>query len=366
MNMSPKVRPLWQRSAICAGLSVLLVYKYLRLPRFILPRDIKAIVTNWDYSMFNMVIGSWLTKAYIDQPCTLRMPDDFKPKAEVVPEHRLSEEQIRGLYKKGYIGPFDCFSREEMMGFKEEAKAMEKTVSETYNFVTPRDRHFESPRLWNYLTDPKITDRCAQILGDDLLCWRSQFFYKGPKSPAIQWHQATTFLVEDYQDPAIFPPDMSEMFQLTIWVAIDDATLEKGCLRIAHGAHKTLPISFGGDEGFYNASYDLDFKEENQQVDYLPVKSGQFLLFAERFAHGSAPNTTDEDRWAFNMRVIPTNIPVYPGKKYYRSVYNGGKYHLDKWGVAVIRGEDKYRLSRTISAEDLARGEVTKVLRPAA
>jgi non-heme Fe2+,alpha-ketoglutarate-dependent halogenase len=216
------------------------------------------------------------------------------------------------------------------------------------------------------MTHPAITDRCAQILGPDLLCWRSQIFYKGPHSPAIQWHQATTFMVEDYQDPAIFPPDRSQMFQLTVWVAVDDATLEKGCLRFACGASQTRVIKFGGEQGFYEAAYTLDFREEDQPIEYVPVKSGSFLIFAERFVHGSGPNTTDQHRLAFNIRVIPTNVPVYPNKKYYRSVYNGGKYHLDKWGVCLLRGEDRYRLSRTVPPEALEKGEVTRVMRPAA
>jgi non-heme Fe2+,alpha-ketoglutarate-dependent halogenase len=366
MNMAPKVRPLWQRMAICFGLCVLVTYKFLRLPTAILPRDIKAIVRNWDFVMFWVCISSGLTKAYIDQPCRLRMPTEFKPKCDVPEEHRLSEQHLRDFYTKGFIGPFDCFDRDDMLDFKQEMLAMEKTKSETYGFVTPRDRHFESPRFWNYLKDPRITDRCAQILGADLLCWRSQIFFKGPHAPAIQWHQATTFIVEDYQDPAIFPPDRSEMFQITVWVAVDDATLEKGCLRFACGASKTHTISFGGEEGFYEAAYSLDFSEDDQPIEYVPVNSGQFLLFAERFVHGSGPNTTDQYRLAFNMRVIPTNVPVYPNKKYYRSVYNGGKFHLDKWGVCLLRGEDRHQLSRTISPESLERGEFLEVRRPAA
>ena len=368
MNMKPKIRPLWQRLLLMAGLSMLLVYKLLHLPRFILPRDFKSIVTNWDYKMFTMLLGSGFTRAYIDQPCTLRMPTEFKPKADVPKPHQLSQQELKDFYVNGFVGPFDCFSPTEMAGFKKEMLAMEKTKSKTYGFVTPRDRHFEAPRLWNFLKDPRITDRCAQILGPDLLCWRSQIFYKGPHAPAIQWHQATTFIVEDYQDPAIFPPDRGEMFQITVWVAVDDAPLEKGCLRFACGANDTRAIDFGGDseEGFYEASYTLDFREEDQPIRYVPVKSGQFLLFAERFVHGSGPNTTDQYRLAFNMRVIPTNIPVYPNKKYYRSVYNGGKYFLDQWGVAVLRGEDRYQLSRTIPPEALHSGEFQGVLRPAA
>jgi non-heme Fe2+,alpha-ketoglutarate-dependent halogenase len=98
----------------------------------------------------------------------------------------------------------------------------------------------------------------------------------------------------------------------------------------------------------------------------LPVKSGQFVIFTERCIHGSPPNTTDQYRLAFNIRVIPTNTPVYPNnKKYYRSVYNGGKYHLDHWGVALLRGEDRYQLSRSVDAETL-RGEAELELRGAA
>ena len=81
--------------------------------------------------------------------------------------------------------------------------------------------------------------------------------------------------------------------------------------------------------------------------------------------HGSGPNTTDRHRLAFNLRVIPTSVPVYTDKKYYRSVYNGGKYHLDKWGVAVLRGEDRYKLSRTIPEYELDRpGVATEVISP--
>ncbi len=52
MNMSPKVRPLWQRILLMFGTSLLWAYKVLHLPRFILPRDIKSVVNNWTNEMF--------------------------------------------------------------------------------------------------------------------------------------------------------------------------------------------------------------------------------------------------------------------------------------------------------------------------
>jgi non-heme Fe2+,alpha-ketoglutarate-dependent halogenase len=172
-------------------------------------------------------------------------------------------------------------------------------------------------------------------------------------------------MVEDYQDPGIYPPDRSQVFQITVWVAIDDAPPEKGCLRFARGTHQTVrTIKFGGEDGFYNAAYTLDFSEKDQPCIELPAKAGQFIIFTERCIHGSGPNTTDEHRLAFNMRVTPTNVPAYTNKKSYRSVYNGGKYNLDRWGVTLLRGEDRYRLSRAIPPAALETGEFMGVIPP--
>ncbi len=98
--------------------------------------------------------------------------------------------------------------------------------------------------------------------------------------------------------------------------------------------------------------YTLDFNQDAQPLVEVPVKSGQFILFTERCVHGSGPNFAG-DRLSFNMRVIPTDVATYTDKKYYRSVYQGGKYYLDKWGVAVLWGEDRHQLSRRVSQEDL-------------
>ena len=107
---------------------------------------------------------------------------------------------------------------------------------------------------------------------------------------------------------------------------------------------------------FTKPAFALDFDENQHEIVEVPVKPGQFIMFTERCIHGSAANTTDRHRVAFNLRAIPTSVAVYPNKKYYRSVYNGGKYHLDKWGVCQLRGRDAHNLSRTIPAEQLDRG----------
>lgn len=363
MNMHPKLRPFWQRAAICGALAGIRGYQKLGLPSSILPRDLKSIVKNWDPRMFSVILKSGLTKAYIDQPCEFNFPEQAESRAAVTPEHQFSQEQLNQFYQRGYTDPITVFSPEEMQDFKKDLLAIEKTDSKAYGFQTPRDRHFEMPRLWDYMRSAQVTDRLAQLLGPNLNCWRSQIFYKGPRSPAIQWHQASTFMVEDYKDPAIFPTDLSDLFQVTAWIAVDESTTENGCLRFAPGTHDRIrTISFGGKEGFYNAAFTFDFNEDEHEIVEVPCQPGQMILFTERCIHGSAANTTDRHRLAFNLRVVPTSVPVYPGKKYYRSVYNGGKYHLDNWGVSLLRGEDREQLSRTVSPDELhAKGNVTRL-----
>ena len=353
MNLHPKVRPLWQRAIALPILTMLMIYKATRLPTFFLPRDIRNIIKHWDFRVYWVLISSGLTRAYIDQPCEFKVPENCQPKVVVEPKWRLSEKQLRQFYEDGFIGPLDAFSSEEMADFRKDMLEAEKSVSKTYGFVTPRDRHFENPRLWGYMKHPAITERLAQILGPDLLVWRTQMFHKPPKAPAIQFHQASTFMVEDYQVPALHPANRDEIFQLTVWIAVDDATYENGCLDFVRGSHSSIrTIKFGGEEGFYNAAYSLEYDRDPSKVVRVPCKSGQFIIFMERCIHGSQANTTDRHRLAFNLRAIPTNVAVYPGVKKYRSVYNGGKYHLDNWGVVQLRGEDRYMLSRTRKLDD--------------
>ena len=171
MNLYPKVRPLWQRALIVPALALLMAYKALRLPKQLLPRGIRSIATHWDYSMFWVVIKSGALRAYIDQPCEFKMPSSFEPKVLVQPEFQLRKDQIRQFCEDGFLGPFDAFSREEMADFRQDLLRIEQTTSQTYGFVTPRDRHFEMPRLWNYLKSPAITERIAQLLGPDFEIW---------------------------------------------------------------------------------------------------------------------------------------------------------------------------------------------------
>jgi len=108
MNMSPKVRPLWQRVLLMFGTSLLWAYKALHLPRFILPRDIKSVVNNWTHEMFWILIKSRFTKASIDQTCYFKMPASFSRRHRCRRSISFPRRTSAILYAR-LPGPVRCF-----------------------------------------------------------------------------------------------------------------------------------------------------------------------------------------------------------------------------------------------------------------
>jgi phytanoyl-CoA hydroxylase len=65
-----------------------------------------------------------------------------------------------------------------------------------------------------------------EIVGEDVKCMQSMLFVKSAGKPGQAWHQDETFIPT---------PDAS----LTgVWIALDDATIDNGCLWVQPGSHR--------------------------------------------------------------------------------------------------------------------------------
>lgn len=348
----PEKSSLPARILMALGLCVFLLWRKLRLPRGLFTRQPRSLMEHWSDPMFLVPIRSLITRAYIDQTCTLERPADLSPRVETEEPYRLSEKEIGFFYDNGYLPPFDVHSEEEIRAFGEKILEARERESTIYGMRTDRDRHLEMPRMLALMRHPAVVERCAQLLGPDLLCWRSQFFYKGPGGEAVQWHQASSYLVEDMIEPALLPPDRDRLFQLTIWVAVDAATRDNGCLRVIPGTHTSIrTVRFGTKdtrEGFYHTRYELEYPFREGEEVYLEARPGQAILFSERVIHGSGPNVTDRSRSAFNYRVIRPDTKVYRDKTFHRATHMQEVYFLDKWGCVLLRGEDRFGLNPVV------------------
>ena len=239
----------------------------LELLHFLLPEPAKEqLPSGWNSHMFWTAFKSGGRRIYADYYCQLKEPESYQPKVAVDGEYQLSEADIRFFYDNGYLGPFTLISPEsanslqahfaEMLaagespvypysqgGFEIESQNKDKdsdALKDHKRIINTRDRYLDNSRLLDLFKNPGITERCAQLLGSDLMLWRTQFFAKQPGNPGTPLHQATTYLSDDLKESAVYPPDVEELFQVTAWVALTDATKENGCMKILPGSHKHL------------------------------------------------------------------------------------------------------------------------------
>ena len=86
--------------------------------------------------------------------------------------------------------------------------------------------HKLSPLMLEMLRHPPIVEVLCQLIGPDVKCMQSMLFVKNAGKPGQAWHQDETFIPT---------PDAS----LTgVWIALDDATVDNGCLWVQPGSHR--------------------------------------------------------------------------------------------------------------------------------
>lgn len=136
----------------------------------------------------------------------------------------LTQEQVAEYNERGYVTPdfrLPETTLEKIRGLHNELVAKHP---EFYNYC---------PTLLAYQTaflevakDEQIVSMVTQLIGPDVALWNSSFFAKPAKGgQETPWHQ----------DGEYWP--IEPLATCTVWIAIDRATLDNGCLQVIPGSH---------------------------------------------------------------------------------------------------------------------------------
>lgn len=278
----------------------------------------------------------------------------------------LTVEEIREQFNRdGVIGPFKVYEPEDakkMLGSIRAASISSDNAM--HKNSVGWDRHFDIKELTNHITHEKIIEKVSAILGNDLLCWRTEFFPKFPGAAGTDWHQVASFQYVTGA-PILEPTEGNEQdnVDITVWTAFTDATIENGCMTFIPGSHKkkyydeSLSISKGRDEEYIPIEqqnfYGYDFEEfktdpnwrpEDEKILSLEMKAGEFVIFTSKCVHGSHPNITERStRFAFSSRYVPTHVKVYPNHDNF--IGHGGQFKLKEsnYGTILVSGEDTFK-----------------------
>jgi hypothetical protein len=150
--------------------------------------------------------------------------------------------------------------------------------------------------LLEFARNPDLLDIAEQLIGPDLILWGSQVFSK-PASDgmAIPWHQ----------DGQYWP--MRPLATVTVWIAVDPATVENGCLRVIPRTHKggLLPHESTDEAGLaLNQGLTKSAIDEESAVD-IKLEAGQISLHHAMVVHGSNANLSSKRRCGYAIRYMP-------------------------------------------------------------
>ena len=183
----------------------------------------------------------------------------------------------------------------------------EKAIDSKGNFTVPKQQsinkighaqHALDPvykRVINSLDIPSIGKQLGIKKPRQL---QSMHIFKQPNiGGEVGLHQDSTFL---YTTP---------MSCIGFWMALEDATIENGCLQAMTGGH-TLPLkkrfklaqSGGTEFEVLDAS-----PWPNHQLDLLEVKAGTLVILHGQLPHYSAENTSNKSRQAYSIHLVDSN-----------------------------------------------------------
>jgi len=128
---------------------------------------------------------------------------------------------------------------------------------------------------------PTIVETLTRLIGPDVKAMQSMLFVKPAGKPGQAWHQDEYFLPT--RDRSL----------CGVWIALDDATIENGCLWAHPGSHDAgilYPMRPHGEARFDASDEAFGFPHESEGGVAIEAKAGTAVLFNGYLLHRSLPN----------------------------------------------------------------------------
>lgn len=149
-------------------------------------------------------------------------------------------------------------------------------------------------RVKELMLNETIGKMAADLSGaDGIRIWHDQALIKKPWANPTSWHLDTPFW------------SFSDRGALSIWVALDDATLENGCLFFIPGTHKLSTFENPGIGKNMGAIFDFYPQFKGFKSASAPMKAGSCSFHNGLTVHGAHANMTPGFRRAMTCAYMP-------------------------------------------------------------
>lgn len=250
----------------------------------------------------------------------------------------LTDDQKEFYAKNGYLIVEKAVSDKEVEQLKSETLAicrgelgnfngimdLDPTLSDDEvikNYLCIHFPHKLSEVMYQYLAHPVIREVLTGVIGPNVKCMQSMLFVKSAGKPGQAWHQDENYITT--RDRSL----------TGAWIAIDDATIENGCLWIIPRSQESGVIfrSEFTDNPDFDCNTESQFPYADSDAVPVEVKAGSIVFFNGYLLHRSLPNRAKSGfrRVLVNHYMNANSILPWGQTSDYRD-------------IVMIAGEDPY------------------------
>ena len=257
--------------------------------------------------------------------------------AAVQPIGAAGGELLARYQRDGYVVLADALTAGEVRALRDEAvricrgergavDGVEPSVADGPDeFVVRRYLciHFPhklSALMRGMLAHPVVVNALTRLVGPDIKAMQSMLFIKSEGKPGQAWHQDELFIPT--RDRSL----------TAAWIALDDATVENGCLWVLPGSHR--PGVLYPDRDHHDPRFDCeveayDFPYRDQDAVAVEVPAGSVVVFNGYLLHMSLPNSGRHGlrralvhHYMSAQSLLPWFVPdgVTPGRADHRDI----------------------------------------------
>ena len=231
----------------------------------------------------------------------------------------LTDAQISRFRQDGCEFPIRVMSEQAACACREKLEAFEHESGGPLRGDLRHKSHLLFAWIADLVRQEMIVDAVADLYGENLFCWSTNFFIKEARNPAfVSWHQDSTYWGLDR-------PDV-----VTAWVALTPSNGSNGAMGFIAGSHTIDQIphrdTFGKDNLLTRGQEVMVEVDESKKV-VIALEPGEMSLHHVRLVHGSPPNPSNERRIGLAIRYIPTRVKQLAGEDSATLVRGVDTYH---------------------------------------
>ena len=280
----------------------------------------------------------------------------------LIMKHQLTSHQVESYRENGFIVIEDFLSGEELDHWREAVTtAVEERggrkipgkdikIGESDGINADADyfgKVFDQLlNLWqtnqqvkDLMIDDRIGKMAADLAGvDGIRIWHDQALIKRPWANPTAWHLDTPFW------------SFSDRNAISIWIALDNATLENGCLFFIPGSHKQTSfdkISIGKN---MDSIFDVYPQLKSSTSVAAPMKAGSCSFHNGLTIHGANANMTNGFRRAMTCAYMPdgncyNGEPNILPESYLRDLREGDQLNNDQHNPLIYHSSSMAKMA---------------------